>query len=614
MDDTMTTRTARLARFAAASVVTLALIGGLLFWLRGQGAQAFQPAGSQAGKPAPLVRRLTGETVRAGDVTVTTEAMELAEIRLAAAGTRVVAEKLPVSGTIEAGGNGIVKVTPRVAGKVVSLSAMVGDAVRAGQTLGMIESTEMSQVQASYRQATARVAVAENNLQRQRKLAQLGVFGAPAVEQARKEVASASGEVNGGERDVAAAENEVAEAESEVATWEAEALSTEADVASARSEVTQAESGAGRLRAALTQAEAQVKVSQATFSRQDRLLQAGVTSRQQWEQAQADHQKAQADVEATQADIRQGQAKIETAQARLRAAQAKVRAAESRVRQAKAAVATAGTRREQAEAKLAAARNRLQIASETLRRDEAVAKGGYLSSREIVEAEGRLQQSRLEQQAAAQNVRLLGSQPGRGSTITLVTPIAGRVHERNASIGETVDPEHPAFTVINLDLVWAQLAVPSKDLSLARMGQRVELTADTAPGRTFTGTISAIGSVADEKTRSVRVRCALVNRSGTLRPDTFVRGNIITDVRHERVVVPIAALQEHNGKPTIYVARGSTPGAFEVRHVKLGVTGEGWQEISDGLKPGERIAVKGTFYLKSEALKSSLSDGCCAVG
>ena len=46
----------------------------------------------------------------------------------------------------------------------------------------------------------------------------------------------------------------------------------------------------------------------------------------------------------------------------------------------------------------------------------------------------------------------------------------------------------------------------------------------------------------------------------------------------------------------------------------LGAEGEDWREVAEGLNPGERIATQGTFYLKSEALKSALSDGCCAVG
>lgn len=74
--------------------------------------------------------------------------------------------------------------------------------------------------------------------------------------------------------------------------------------------------------------------------------------------------------------------------------------------------------------------------------------------------------------------------------------------------------------------------------------------------------------------------------------------------------MPDEAIQEHNGRPTLYVSLHG--GQFEVRHVLLGSKGKQWREVSEGLKPGEKIATHGTFYLKSEALKSSLSDGCCA--
>jgi membrane fusion protein, heavy metal efflux system len=538
-----------------AIAAALALAGGLLaFW------RAVHP--SKAATPAVIIpvkqtQVVNPETPKVGDLQITQEAMELAEIQIAPAGRRRVAEKLSVSGTIEAGGDRLAKITPRVAGKVVSVSAVAGDAVRTGQTLARIESTELAEAQAAYRNATTHVAVARNNLQRQRRLAQLGAFGQPKVEEARRSAIAAQGEINVGENEVAAAQAEVAEAQSQL----------------------------GALQAALAQARTRVTVTESRFKRQDALLKEELVSRQDWEQAQADLDEAQADVDAARANIAQGQAKIETAQARLKAAQAK----------------------------LAEARKRSAIADRTRTREEAVYKGGYVTSKEIVEAEAALRQAELDRQAAEQSVRLLGGSPGGGSVVALTTPITGRVQERNVSLGETVDTEHPLFMVINLDVVWAQLAVTPKDLSLVRRGQRVELTSETAPGRVFTGTVSAIGSTADATTRTVRVRCALANGSGALRPETFVRGNIITDVRRERVVVPLAALQEHNGKETVYVAKEGHPGAFEVRHVKLGVHGDGWREVASGLEAGEQVAVNGTFYLKSEALKSSLSDACCAA-
>jgi multidrug efflux pump subunit AcrA (membrane-fusion protein) len=152
--------------------------------------------------------------------------------------------------------------------------------------------------------------------------------------------------------------------------------------------------------------------------------------------------------------------------------------------------------------------------------------------------------------------------------------------------------------------------VTPKDLGKIKVGDPVELTADSAPGRVFQGKISHISSGSDETTRAVYLRAPLKNPEGVLKTNSYVRGSIITEVRHQKLTVPEGALQEHMGRPTLYVALPAT-GAFEVRHVKLGAKGDRWREISEGLKAGENVAVSGTFYLKSEALKSSLSDGCC---
>lgn len=438
----------------------------------------------------------------------------------------------------------------------------------------------------------------------------------------------AQGEVDTSLNEIAAAKNQVNEARSEKAASEGEVAAAESAVAgaesaagSSESEVSEAESQVQALQAALTQAQSRAQVAQTKFNRYDTLLKEQLVSKQDWEQAQADFRQAEADVDASRANAAQARAKVNTARAHLKAAQAQIKAAQAKVRaeqgraqQAGAKIETALARQAELESKLSTAKQRLEIARKALAREEAVFKGGFNTTREIVEAEAALQQARLDQQAAGQTIHLLGGTPGGGSLISLTSPIAGRVQERDASPGKTVDATHALFKVINLDLVWAQLAVTPRDLRLVHPGQRVVLTAEAAPGRTFTGTISAIGSTAEDTTRAVRVRVALVNRDGVLRPETFVRGNVVTDVREQRVTVPEDALQDHQGKPTVYVAAGDTLGAFEVRHVKLGVHGDGWREVTEGLEAGERIANAGTFYLKSEALKSSLSDGCCAPG
>lgn len=498
-----------------------------------------------------------GEAGKVGDLRITAEAFELAKVTIQPAEEKLVSEKLSVSGNVQAGGDQLVKVTPRVTGKVVRLLAQSGDSVRAGQQLAILESTELAQAQAVYRQASARISAASKNLARQKQLANLGQFGKPQVEEARTKAVEADREVHEAEHHLSEEETKLAESQSE----------------------------RQGLVSKVNQAKAELEVAQSRLDRAEALYKEELISKESLERIRADQKKASADVEVAESGLAQGDARIKGAHARVDAAKGE----------------------------LNLAKRRSTIIAQGLQREERVYKGQFLTSREIVQAESELRQAQVEAQGAADGVRLLGGSPGGGNTFALTTPIAGRVQERTITLGETIDSEHAAFTVVNLDQVWAELAIAPRDLSAVRVGDTVELTSEAAPGKSFKGTILTVGSQADEATRAVSVRTTLGNASHILKPGAFVRGYVVTDIRRDRITVPIGAIQEHTGKPTVYVAL-NTAGAFEVRHVKLGVNGDGWREISEGLKPGERVAASGTFYLKSEALKSSLSDGCCAPG
>lgn len=183
-----TARGSRRRKLFAWVVVGVAVVAVLAVIPRLRRPQA--PAQSAAAAFPVSVETLKTGAGKVGDLLVTQESMELAEIRVAPADLRVVADKLQVSGVVEAGGDREIKVTPRVAGRIISVSAVVGDTVRAGQTLATMESVELARAQAAYRRATSRLALARDNLKRQRELAKLGVFAKPQVEDARKDVAA----------------------------------------------------------------------------------------------------------------------------------------------------------------------------------------------------------------------------------------------------------------------------------------------------------------------------------------------------------------------------------------------------------------------------------------
>ena len=70
--------------------------------------------------------------------------------------------------------------------------------------------------------------------------------------------------------------------------------------------------------------------------------------------------------------------------------------------------------------------------------------------------------------------------------------------------------------------------------------------------------------------------------------------------------MPDAALQIIEGETLVFVKDGD---GFIGRVVKIGRTDGQWTEITSGLKPGELIAARGSFVLKSELLKSEAGHG-----
>jgi cobalt-zinc-cadmium efflux system membrane fusion protein len=519
-----------------------------------------------------------------GVATFTPGALAKAGIRVETVSIAPLRTRLQVTGVVEPNLSGVVQVTPRVAGKVTSLRATIGDRVGVGQVLATMTSTELAAAQAQFRSCSARVSAAAANLRRQRQLAGFGEFGQHKVQEARGNFNAAQGDLHEVQAELSAVRNEIAEAEAAV-------TAARSEEASARSDVVAAET-------AVAQARTQIDVTQSRFQRQETLLKEELTSRQEWEQARADLQKAQADLTAASASVRSAEARVEAAQAK--------------IRQSQAVVATHNSRLRQAEAKRVAAFERLTIAAEALRREEQIYKSGVFASKEVADAEAALRHAKIDLAAAADAVRLVGGTFARGNTLAVIAPLSGRVTQRQVTIGETVTPEKTLFTIVNLQTVWVQLNVYPRDLSAVRPGLPVTVRTDAVPGKEFRGSVTYVGDAVDETTRTVRVRCVIPNPGGLLKPEMFVRGAILTGVRGQGIAVPREAVQTFAGRSVVYVP-GDRPGEFRPREVQTGAfpglnpgAVEGRILIISGLTPGTKVVTRGAFVVKAQAMKGEL--------
>lgn len=338
--------------------------------------------------------------------------------------------------------------------------------------------------------------------------------------------------------------------------------SARVSAAQSRGEVQADRDGVVSAQAQTAQAEAQVNLTGKQYVRAGLLYQAQLLSRQDLEQSEASKQ------------------------------------------QAIAALGIAETAQKAALHRLANAQARARIFERALSRQAAVYRGGYLTAAQVGPARSAALMAGHEAEAAAAAVRQLGgplvdeSSP-QGGLLPVRAPIAGRVSARMVSAGEAVMPDKPLLTVTNLTVVVAQLSVYQEDLAHLRVGQRVVVKADTAPGVTFSGTVSAIGTAVDPATRAVPVYCAIQNTRGALRPGVYVSGTIFGASRRGVLTVPQDAVQGLDAGPSVFTP-GPKPGVYVAVPVKTGETVDGMTEITQGLTAGQAVVTKNAFLLKSQ--------------
>lgn len=183
----------------------------------------------------------------------------------------------------------------------------------------------------------------------------------------------------------------------------------------------------------------------------------------------------------------------------------------------------------------------------------------------------------------------------------------GTVIQRDVTPGQVLNIGDQAFVVSKLSTVWVTAAVNEADLSLVHRGASADVTTQGYPDSTFHATVAMLGDQLDPQTRTVPVRLSVPNPGTRLRPGMFITASIDEPSTHTGVFVPTGAVQDVNGLQVVFVARdGET---FQVRAVKLGTQARGMVEVTDGLKPGDRVVVGGAFMVKAALLKSSVGEG-----
>lgn len=235
----------------------------------------------------------------------------------------------------------------------------------------------------------------------------------------------------------------------------------------------------------------------------------------------------------------------------------------------------------QASARIASIQALLDEAKLTLERTQNIRKQGLVSSSDLDKAQANFTRLMSDLQAAKQSEK--------ESTTALnyskiLSPIAGRIVDRNAEPGNMASPGQPLLSLYNPLSLLVEADVREALAVTLTLGQKVMVKLD-ALDRVIPATISEMIPAADPNARSFLVKADIVFDEALL-PGMFARMDIGSG-EEQQIQIPVEYVHNYGQLEMVWVVTGNQ---LKRRFVRLGQRYDGQVEVVSGLIDGDRIA------------------------
>jgi len=257
----------------------------------------------------------------------------------------------------------------------------------------------------------------------------------------------------------------------------------------------------------------------------------------------------------------------------------------------------------------AEAQTAVALSTRDRERAERLTSAGAAPAKRLDEARSAEEQAKA-RLAAAQaslaqyNAARAGGAADAEGTFQVRAPVSGVIALRNATTGANVSVGTVLFRVVDASQVHVVGQVPEAGAARARHARAAEIEIAGRPDRLPAGRLISIGKVLESPSRTLPITFALDNRTLEIPVGQAIVLHLLMDTTPPRPVVPAAAVVDDAGRPIVFVQReGET---FERRAVTLGPRSGDVVQITEGVKPGDRVVTKGAFLVRLASLSTSV--------
>jgi macrolide-specific efflux system membrane fusion protein len=191
-----------------------------------------------------------------------------------------------------------------------------------------------------------------------------------------------------------------------------------------------------------------------------------------------------------------------------------------------------------------------------------------------------------------------------GLPLTSTTSSSSSSSSSNSSSSSSTSSQSIGTITLKGSNIQAVVDLTEVDVTNVKVGQKVTITLDAFPNKTFVGKVLNIdtnGSVSSGVT-SYPTTIVFDTAPDRVYPNMSVNATIITNIKENAILVPSAAIQTTNGQSTVKVMQNGKPVSV---NVEIGDSNDTQTEIVSGLKAGETVVTNTSTTSTSQSQTSS---------
>ncbi|MEE8577520.1 MAG: efflux RND transporter periplasmic adaptor subunit [candidate division Zixibacteria bacterium] len=152
--------------------------------------------------------------------------------------------------------------------------------------------------------------------------------------------------------------------------------------------------------------------------------------------------------------------------------------------------------------------------------------------------------------------------------------------------------------VMDYTRLYAELALPGRELSRVTRGLEAVVTGYTGSDDTLTGVVTEVSPTLDPNSRMFKLNLEIENDSLVFRPGMFVKVDIVVEQKDSTVVIPKETIQDRRGTKVVFVVE---KGIAVQRTLELGLSNRDFVEVLSGLQEDDRLVVEGFETLRNRS-------------